>query len=201
MGAQVTEGDTVVCDGRRVRPTSRNRYFVLHKPVRVICTQRDEAGRKKAIEFFAPKDVKGLFHVGRLDFMSSGLIFFTNDGEFAKIVTHPSYEVEKEYLLECSLDIPPAMLEEYVRGIKLEGETLTIASYRFQAARTVSLILRQGRNREIRRVCRHFNLPIRRLTRVRIGCVGLSPLAPGAYRPLTEREIGWFLSLKKRART
>lgn len=193
MGVRVGETDRVEFDGKPVVLLREKKYYALNKPIRVLCTQHDERGRKKAIDFFPQKAAKGLFHVGRLDFMSSGLIFFTTDGEFARRVTHPSSGVEKEYLLETVTEIPPAMLDDYRRGVRIEGELFRLASFRIESKKRVRLILRQGKNREIRRVCGAYGVTVRSLERVRIGCVGISGIASGCYRDLTQKEIAWFL--------
>jgi len=141
MGVKVTDSDTVTVDGNVVRPSTVLHYLALHKPVRVICTQADQAARTRAVEFIPERFRKGLFHVGRLDYMSSGLIFFTNDGEFARIVTHPSFEVEKEYRLECKEAIPDNMLEAYTRGIRLDDDFLRILGFKRERADAVRLVL------------------------------------------------------------
>jgi 23S rRNA pseudouridine2605 synthase len=197
MGVPVGEHDIVTFDDQPVTPLEKSVYLALHKPVQVLCTQYDEAGRKKAIELIPPHLHKGLFHAGRLDFMSSGLVFYTNDGTFAAIVTHPSFGIEKEYLLETVTDIPVAMLPEYVKGIRLEGELLKIIKYRLAGKRRAKITLNQGKNREIRRVCQAFHVPVKQLVRIRIGKVLLEGIEPGNYRTLTKDEVGWFLAQGK----
>ncbi len=192
-GVKVEEGDVVTCGGRPVTPLTRRVYLAVHKPVGYLCTQRDERGRPKVIDL-VPEDLRpGLFHAGRLDFMSAGLIFYTNDGEFANAVTHPSAGVEKEYLLEADRSIPGRMLDDYGRGIEIEGERYRLLRHVRETAVKVRLVLVQGKNREIRRVCEAYGVKVRRLTRIRIGPVPLGGLSPGRFRMLKEKEIRWFL--------
>jgi len=199
LGTQVAENDRVTFDGREVSPLEQQVYLAVHKPVSVLCTQFDERGRPKVIDLL-PEDLRpGLFHVGRLDFMSSGLIFYTNDGDFANIVTHPSSEIEKEYLLESEDPMPAAMLSAYRRGITLDGEILRLKSCRLEGKNKARLVLCQGKNREIRRVCDEFGVKVRRLSRVRIGIVTLDGLSPGRFRRLTEGEKAWFFGNRRPA--
>jgi 23S rRNA pseudouridine2605 synthase len=193
LGTRVEAGDVVGCDGKPVAPIERRVYLAVHKPVGHLCTQHDERDRPKVIDLI-PDDLKpGLFHAGRLDFMSGGLIFYTNDGEFARKVTHPSAEVEKEYLLESSDPIPETMLSDYRKGVAIEGETYRIRRYGSETKTRARIVLIQGKNREIRRVCAAYGVKVRRLTRVRIGPVKLGGLSPGRFRLLTNEEIRWFL--------
>jgi 23S rRNA pseudouridine2605 synthase len=194
LGTQVGENDRVTFNGRPVLPLRRREYLAVHKPVGVLCTQRDEQCRPKVIDLI-PEDLRpGLFHAGRLDLMSAGLIFYTNDGEFAKAVTHPSSGVEKEYLLETVDFIPERLLAEYKRGVVIEGATYRIIRYRAESKTRVKLVLIEGKNREIRRVCEAFGVKVKRLTRIRIGPVRLAGLSPGRFRRLTADEIEWFLA-------
>ncbi len=193
LGTQVGEDDIVTCSGKPVTPIARRAYLAVHKPVGYLCTQRDEQNRPKVIDLI-PEDYRpGLFHAGRLDFMSAGLIFYTNDGDFARAVTHPSAGVEKEYLLESFDPIPEKMLDDYRRGVVIEGETYRILRCSRESKTRVHLVLGQGKNREIRRVCAAYGVKVRRLTRNRIGPVKLGGMSPGRFRRLTDEEIRWFL--------
>lgn len=194
MGFQVTEADCVVCDGKQVKPLGERRYYALYKPAAVICSHQDEKGRRRALDFFPPSIAKGLFNVGRLDYLSEGLIFFTNDGEFARRVAHPSGGFEKEYLLESVAPLPKVMLEAYRAGVNIEGVEYKLWDFRLVNPCQVRLILKTGKNREIRRVCKAYGVRIKSLTRIRIGCVSLGRLRPGCFRRLTSQEVAWFLS-------
>lgn len=193
MGAKVTPDDHVTCDGRPVKPLSSLTYLAVHKPVGVLCTQKDDRNRPKVIDLLPEPLRPGIFHVGRLDFMSSGLIFYTNDGDFGHIVMHPSTEIEKEYRLETETALFDQQLSEYCQGIPLDGDVVRLKSFTRESPIRVRLTLTQGKNREIRRACAYFNVKIRRLCRIRIGCVKLNGISPGRFRHLTEDEVAWFL--------
>lgn len=192
LGTKVTDDDDVRVNGSRIKPERRSIYVALNKPRRYICSAHDPEDRPLAGSLLEPYFTERLFSVGRLDFLSSGLIFYTNDGEFARAVTHPSAEVEKEYRVDAQKPIPEELLKEYQEGIVVEGERYRLHSYRYKTPRSVRIVLTEGKNREIRRVFASRKIGIRRLHRTRIGIVTLGELPSAQYRPLTQKEVGWF---------
>jgi 23S rRNA pseudouridine2605 synthase len=188
QGSKVDQSDRVVFDGRPVRPVASCRYYALNKPPGYLCTNDDPEGRPLALELLPQEQGIRLFHVGRLDMYSEGLIFFTNDGAFANAVMHPSKEVEKSYDVRTSAGIPEERLREFRRGVVVDGVRYVIETYERIGAREVRLTLKEGKNREIRKLFSHLGLGIERLLRVRIGPVELGSLPSGQYRSLTERE-------------
>jgi 23S rRNA pseudouridine2605 synthase len=194
MGVRVQKGDAVTVDGRAVRPASRMIYLALHKPSGYLCANTDPQGRPLAGQLFAGAISARLFHVGRLDFLSSGLILYTNDGAFAKIVTHPGAEVEKEYLVEAARPIDEELLKQYMKGVQVGEERYRCKSFRLRGSRSALITLTAGKNREIRNVFASRNIRLKRVHRVRIGVLHLKGIAPGHFRRLTEREVRWFLA-------
>ncbi len=194
QGTQVGPEDRVYFDGREVHITRQKYYLALNKPAKVLCSNHDPEGRPLAVDLVKSDVPVRLFTVGRLDFMSTGLVFLTNDGEFADAVMHPSSGVEKEYIVETKDPVPREMLEEYSNGIRVEGTVYTLKSFDFKNGRKVHLTLEEGKNREIREVFMARKLKIKRLHRIRIGPVRLSATRPGGYRELTEQEVAWFFS-------
>lgn len=196
-GRTVAPGDRVTLDGSVVAAERRAAYFALHKPAGYLCSNADPLGRRLAIELLPPADGR-IFHVGRLDMASSGLILFTNDGQLAVRVTHPRYVVEKQYEVTTDRRVPDAVLERYADGWRIGGITYTLAGWRRQGGRRVALTLTEGRNREIRRVLGHAGLVVCRLVRVRIGPLTLDGIPPGSWRRLKESEVAWFLARQPR---
>jgi len=193
MGTKVLPTDRVEVDGRPVRPgQAAGRYLALHKPAGFICSAADPEGRPRALDLLPQVEGERLFSVGRLDFRSSGLLLFTNDGEFAARVGHPRAGIEKEYVVEASAHIPDLVLEDFCRGVYIEGTLFKAEALERLGSRVMRVVLVEGKNREIRRVFSHFHLHPRRLHRVRIGPVVLGDLAPGASRDLTEQEKQTF---------
>lgn len=192
QGTQVGPDDRVYFDGREIHITRQKYYIALNKPAKVLCSNRDPEGRPLAVDLVRTDIPVRMFTVGRLDFMSTGLVFLTNDGEFADAVMHPSSGVEKEYVVETREPVPREMLEEYRQGLRIEGVTYTLKSFDYRNGRKVHLVLEEGKNREIREVFMARKIKVKRLHRVRIGPVKLSGTRPGSYRSLTEKEVAWF---------
>jgi 23S rRNA pseudouridine2605 synthase len=129
-----------------------------------------------------------LYNVGRLDYRSSGLIIFTNDGDFAARISHPSAEIEKEYLVEATGPIPDTMIAEFEKGLEIEGVFYRSAEIERLGRKAIRVVLIEGKNREIRRVFSHFHLHPSKLHRIRIGPVVLGGLVAGESRTLTKEE-------------
>ena len=197
-GTKVSSADKILFDGAAVEPEQRKLYIALHKPPRFLCSQHDSEGRKLAADLLKPYFHERLYNVGRLDYLSEGLIFFSNDGIFTAAVSHPSSEIEKEYHVELFSPISSEILNSFTQGIIIDDVRYRIRTYAFLDARTVSITLIEGKNREIRRLMSVADVRVRRLTRVRIGPVPLGHLKAGEYRLLKDKEVNWFLKRKKR---
>ena len=197
MGSTVGGTEAVSVDGRCVKPVEEKVYLALHKPVGYLCSATDRFGRPLASDLFRDAVPYRLFHVGRLDFLSSGLIFYTNDGEFARIVTHPSFGIEKDYRVDTTDPIEEAVLERFSRGVVVEGEVFRLKRYVLLDAWSVVLTLNEGKYREIRRVFAGHRVNVKRVHRVRIGAVNLRGLGVGRFRRLNVREVDWFLRISR----
>jgi pseudouridine synthase len=183
--------DRVTVDGKAVR-LKRKLYVALHKPRGCVCSRKDEFDRPTIYELL-PKEWSNLYSVGRLDYDTEGLIFLTNDGEFALRLTHPRYEVRKKYVATVDGRVEPELLERFTRGVFHEGEKLKAERVRLvSATKSVSvaeLDLAEGKNREVRRLFESQGKTVKRLQRVQIGKIRLGELKPGKWRTLTEPEI------------
>jgi 23S rRNA pseudouridine2605 synthase len=188
LGTKVTENDRVCLDGKGIRPEAILRYIVLNKPAGYVCSLSDEKNRPVAAELLSSRYSERLYNVGRLDMYSSGLIIFTNDGDFAAKVSHPSSQIEKEYIAETTLPYPAELAQGFARGLRVEGVFYRAEKIESLSSRRLRIVLLEGKNREIRRVFEHFNAPIKRLCRVRIGAVLLGDLPEGESRELTRTE-------------
>ena len=186
--------DVVTVSGKPIQPLS-HRYVAAHKPKGVLCTRKDERGRPLLGDLLPPDwDLKP---VGRLDRDSEGLIFATNDGEFALRMTHPRYNVPKVYTVEVKGKVPQTALAQFTEGVEDAGELLrarkaTLVSST-RARSIVRIELTEGKNREVRRLFATQKIKVTRLTRVQIGKIKLGELPPGKWRTLTETEIQTLL--------
>lgn len=195
MGSKVRTGDTVLLDGKPVHPEARKCYVLLNKPAGFVCTLSDEKGRPTAADLLKETYSERLYNIGRLDMFSSGAILFTNDGDFAAKIEHPSAQIEKEYVIETTQDFPPELLTRFERGIRVDGIFYKCRSAAAINRRKLRIVLVEGKNREIRRVLDSFNCTIKRLVRVRIGNLELGTLKAGEFRDLTAKERQALLDL------
>ncbi|NLF39158.1 rRNA pseudouridine synthase [bacterium] len=179
------EKDFVKVGGKPVRPASQFVYILLHKPVGVITAAEDAKNPTVSALVKTPHRV---FHVGRLDRDSSGLLLLTNDGELANRLTHPRFAHEKEYDVEVAPALPEDGAEQLARGIYLDGVRTIPAIVRRKSARRFRIILKEGRNWQVRRMVAALGCNVVKLKRVRIENLRLGAMPPGAWRHLTPRE-------------
>lgn len=189
LGTKVSSEDKITVDGKLVVQEEVKRYVLLHKPAGYVCSLKDEKGRDVAADLLKPHFSERLYNVGRLDMFSAGLIIFTNDGDFAAKVSHPSSEIEKEYIVETSVMIPEDLPKQFLKGIRIEGVFYKAKDVELLTKRKLRVVLIEGKNREIRRVFEHFQIGIKSLTRMRIGTIKNNNLQAGQFRELTKEEI------------
>jgi 23S rRNA pseudouridine2605 synthase len=170
-------------------PETRQIYLVLNKPAGYICTNNDPQGRPLALSLLPSEITERLYSVGRLDFLSCGLIFFTNDGSFANRLGHPSSGLEKEYIVEATGVIPDITIDAFNNGITVEDIFYKAKLAERTGRKSMRIVLVEGKNREIRRVFSHFRLHPAVLRRIRIGNVLIGDLKEGGSRPLTDKEL------------
>ena len=191
-GEKVLPADVVCFDGKQVETESRLLYLVLNKPPLYISSSFDPQGRPLALDLL-PSCSERLYNVGRLDYRSSGLILFTNDGAFTARVGHPRAEIEKEYLVESTVPIPDRAVQEFARGVIVEGILYRAREIEKTGKKSLRVVLVEGKNREIRRVFSHFHLHPEKLQRIRVGPVCLGDLKEGESRSLTKHELSCLL--------
>jgi len=189
LGTKVGQDDVVCLDYVPMEPSRHTYYFALNKPRGYVCTNHDPNETAYARNLIDIEDRNLLFNVGRLDKDSQGLVFFTNDGDWANLIAHPSSQTEKEYIVRTDRDIAKRDMDRVWRG---EVRPYKIKSYDIIDKREVRIILTEGKNRELRRIMEALGYGVKRLTRVRIGSVRLDDLPCGMYRKLTAHEIRSF---------
>jgi pseudouridine synthase len=187
--------DIITVNGKKIRP-QRKVYFLLNKPKGVVCTSFDPQGRKKAIDMVPVR--QRIFCVGRLDADSTGIIILTNDSELTNKLTHPKYGVSKGYVVRVKGEINAEQIEKLKRGVWLaEGKTAAAAVKILKRAPDESMIeitIRQGLNRQVRRMLAKVGLPVKSLKRTRIGKLTDRGLGLGKFRTLTKAELEYLKS-------
>lgn len=181
------ERDTVEVDGVAISAPAPRTYIMLHKPRGFVTTLADEKGRRTVAQLVADCPAH-VWPVGRLDMDSEGLLLLTDDGGFTNRLTHPSHKVEKEYRVRVVGDITPAL--PLLRGpMDIDGERMEADQVEQTGKQTLTIVIHQGKNRQIRRMCGAAGLRVVRLKRVREGGLELGDLQAGCWRYLTKEEI------------
>lgn len=189
------ETDHIRVDGSRIPPPRRHVYLVLNKPRGVISTMEDPEGRPTLTEYL-PRNVPRLFHVGRLDGETTGLLVMTNDGDLAQQLSHPSHEVSKTYLAEVEGVVENSVLKRLSKGVTLEdgrvhADKIKLVSRSPHTERSMlEVTLHSGANRVVRRMLESVGHPVRKLSRTRFGPIRLGRLPLGETRELSREEIG-----------
>lgn len=190
--------DTVTVKGKRVRKESNLRYILLNKPRGYVTTADDELGRKCVTQLVTEVKER-VYPVGRLDRVSEGALIMTNDGEFANMMMHPSHHVPKTYRVTVRPGITNEQVETLESGIELDGKMTLPAQVHViskeEGRAVLEIVLYEGRNRQIRRMCEALELEVARLRRVAVGPVKLGMLKPGQWRDLTPAEVQTLMKM------
>jgi 23S rRNA pseudouridine2605 synthase len=187
LATQVGPEDVVKVGSRVVRAET-TLSAMLFKPKGYLCTASDERDRRTIFDLL-PDNWPRVYHVGRLDMESEGLLIVTNDGALSLALTHPSHQIDKEY--EVGLDRPfdPAHRDKMLRGIRIEGGLAKAEQVQILAPKVLRIVLQQGIKRQIRLMCYSLGYEVTQLRRVRVGSLRLTPLKPGQWRMLSPREV------------
>ena len=198
-GMDIDENDTILIDGKKIETKiNENKvYFMLNKPLEVLSASSDDRGRKTVVDLV--KTNKRIFPIGRLDYMTSGLILLTNDGDLFNRIVHPKSEIYKKYYIKIFGEIKKTEIDELKKGVLLDdGETLPakISGVKYDKNKTSMYIsIREGRNRQVRRMIEKFGYKVLMLRREKIGELSLGDLPEGKYRELTNEEIEYLYSI------
>jgi 23S rRNA pseudouridine2605 synthase len=212
-GATVTElgskadpiQDEIRVDGRRIKPVERQRYILLNKPRGYITSRSDPQQRPTVIDLLRERGIRDyIYPVGRLDYDSEGLLLLTSDGDLAARLTHPRHGVAREYEVRVRGVPDRHSIGRLERGVVIDGQKTAPAEVRIRrtvgssggSQAIVSLVIHEGRSRQVRKMCDAIGHPVVRLRRIRIGPIADDRLKPGQFRELTEREVK---ALKKTA--
>ena len=194
LGDKATYQDIITVSGERVYLSRKKsyRYIMMYKPRGYVTTTSDELDRRCVMDLLAEKEER-LYPIGRLDKDSEGLLLFTNDGKFANDIMHPSRHISKTYRVTVRPDVTEDQLIQLASGIELDGRKTLPANVVVKTrepGRVVLLItIKEGRNRQIRRMCEALGLEVARLRRISVGPLKLGMMKPGTYRDLTAEEL------------
>lgn len=203
MGCKVNEDDIVQVDGETIELETKKYYIALNKPKGYVCTNYDPNEDRYARSLIGIRDNNLLFNVGRLDKESSGLLLFTNDGDFANKMMHPKYEIEKEYIVKLNRPVDIEDLNRALDGIYIDLPVpYRIKRYDLMPRTKdyIKVTLTEGKNREIRKIFSFLDYDVKSLVRIRIGCVELGDMETGEWRNLRDEEIKGLLSGKNNSR-
>lgn len=188
------EKDAIKVDGRRIKTDVAQRYIVLYKPKGYVTTRKDPEGRRTVMDLI--DDSQYIYPVGRLDYDTEGLVLMTTDGDLAARLMHPRHEVDKEYEVIVAGAPDARALEKLKKGVYIEGGRTSPAHVHIgstvkghKPTTLLTITIREGRNRQIRKMCSAVGLPVRDLRRIRMGPITLGRLKPGQWRALTPAEV------------
>ncbi len=199
LGTKVDpERDTVMYKDKIVKQEEDKVYYMLNKPVGYVTTVKDEMGRKTVLDLLGPIPER-VYPVGRLDCDTSGLLLLTNDGDLTYLITHPKHEIEKTYIATVRGIPSEVQLERFRQGLIIDNwktakAKISIINKTSNKA-TLSITIREGRNRQVRKMCAAIGTPVINLTRILVGPIELGRLGEGQYRKLTEKELAYLKSL------
>jgi 23S rRNA pseudouridine2605 synthase len=199
LGAKVDPETAVIrVDGKRLPVAESKVYLVANKPRGVVSSMADEQGRRDLRSLLAGRSER-LFHVGRLDTDTDGLIVLTNDGEFAHRLAHPSFELQKTYVALVEGVVRPRVRRQVLETVTLDDGPVTVDSFKILSTQSgkslVELVIHEGRNRVVRRLLSEVGHPVLRLSRTAIGPIRLGELRSGQVRDLDAEELGTLLDL------
>ena len=198
LGFLVSENDKITVEGAEATPAKEYSYIMLHKPKGAITSMKDEHGRKTVVDLL-PDEYKKLRPVGRLDYDSEGLLLFTNDGDLAYRLTHPSHEVTKTYQVRVEGGVKESQLAVMRAGVVIDGVRLSKCKAKIletlEKETRLEVVISEGKNRQVRKMFDAVGLHVSFLKRTQIGELKLGNLSRGKCRPLTKQEVLYLQSL------
>lgn len=190
LSADVKENDEVFLDEKKIELENKYVYLMLNKPRGYVTTNNEQFGRKCTLDLI--KENVRVYPIGRLDMDTEGLLLFTNDGEFANMLTHPKNKIEKTYIVTTNTFVTNENVETLKKGVDIGGYVTKEAKVKKIGEKKIEIIISEGKNRQVRKMCSAVGLEVVNLKRVQISSLKLGNLACGKYRYLTKDEIRKF---------
>ena len=201
IGDRIDENANISIDGKEIVGTNNKVYFLLNKPRGVVSTVSDEKGRKTVVDFIDTDE--RIYPVGRLDYDTTGLIILTNDGDFANMLMHPSYEIEKTYVAKINKVLDKDDINKLKKGIVIDNRKVDIKRFKVRKkdveknTSIVELTIVEGRNHIVKKIFENMRIDVIKLSRVSYAFLTLDGLKSGEYRKLSIKEIKKLYALKK----
>lgn len=193
LGMKIDDkNDTVKVNNKLIKNIEKKVYIMLNKPSGYITTNDEQFGRNSTKDLI--KENIRVFPIGRLDMDTEGLLLLTNDGEFANYMMHPKNSIEKTYIVTTDSNITTEKIEKLKNGVDIGGYITKEAKVRQHSKNKIEIIISEGKNRQVRKMCKCVNINVKKLKRVKIGSLELGNLKVGEYRKLSSKEI---INLKK----
>ncbi len=190
LSTKVHESDVVKIDGKIINIIENKYYYMLNKPKGYVSTAKDQFDRPSVVDFFDKN--QRIYPVGRLDYASRGLILMTNDGDLTYALTHPKYHIEKVYEVRVNFPLSSNEIEKFKSGIDIDGYITAICKIKLISDTCYEVIIKEGKNRQIRKMFKSLGKEVLDLKRVSIGKLKLNDLKEGTYRPLTIEEVKYL---------
>lgn len=201
LGTKVNKTDLISIDGIIINKDVKHEYYLLNKPRQVISSVEDKEGRITVVDLINT-DAR-IYPVGRLDYDTTGLIILTNDGDFANMLMHPSYEIEKTYVAKINKIMDKEDILKLKKGIRVDNRKVEIKRFKVKKkmpennTSIVEITIIEGRNHIVKKIFNSLGIDVKKLSRVTYGCLDIMGLKSGEYRTLTIKEIKKLYSLKK----
>lgn len=195
LGTKVGQDDVVTVDGQRIKPTSKKVYVLLNKPAGYLTTASDDFGRRTVMDLIKGEVHTRVFPVGRLDYDTEGLLLLTNDGDVAYAMSHPKHKIQKTYIV--TLDKVPSQkaIDRLRRGVIIDGQRTLPARVDLIENNMLEISIREGRNRQIRKMAEAVGYEVVALKRISIGILKLGNIPLGRWRHLTKMELDYLRKL------
>ncbi|MDD3765772.1 MAG: pseudouridine synthase [Eubacteriales bacterium] len=195
LGTKVGQDDVVTVDGQRIKPTSKKVYVLLNKPAGYLTTASDDFGRRTVMDLIKGEVHTRVFPVGRLDYDTEGLLLLTNDGDVAYAMSHPKHKIQKTYIV--TLDKVPSQkaIDRLRRGVIIDGQRTLPARVDLIENNMLEISIREGRNRQIRKMAEAVGYEVVALKRISIGILKLGNIPLGRWRHLTKVELDYLRKL------
>lgn len=197
-GYDVTTGDVVFVEGHQLENREKKVYYAMNKPIGFITSVSDDKGRATVVDLMTDVEER-VFPVGRLDYNTSGLLFLTNDGDFAYKLTHPKHNVDKTYRVRIAGNISKEKIGKLRHGVDIGGFVTSRARVDLvsgtKRSNVIEITIHEGKNRQVRRMFEAVGYNVEELERISIGNIKLGHIKPGQYRKLTDSEIEYLMGL------